>query len=94
MSRWFLQVLVGSFNAVLGLARIGDVQSVQRPAKVRHAIVAENAALVDTKHAILVAVKRYRLTPSFKVSCGPCNVSHRDFCAGPTVTSHSRWKQS
>ena len=59
-------------DPALGLARIGtddvDVQRVQRAAKLRHAITAQRALMIDAEHAVLVAVKSHRLAPSFEIS--------------------------
>src|SRR6516165_10187343 len=61
-------------HPALRLARIGandvDVQSVQRAAKLSHTVAAKRAPLVDTKHAMLVAVESDRLAPGFEVSTG------------------------
>ena len=39
----------------------------QRATKLGHAITAQRARMVDPKHAMLVAVKRHRLAPGFKI---------------------------
>jgi hypothetical protein len=70
---------VRSLDPTLGLARIGtddvDVQSVQCAPKLGHAVAAQRARLVDTKHPTLVAVKCHRLAPGFEGSAGRVEIS-------------------
>jgi hypothetical protein len=43
---------------------------VQGTPELGHPVAAQCAPLVDTKHAVLVAVKRYRLAPGFEIGAG------------------------
>ena len=69
-----LQGLVRALDPALGLARIGaddvDVERVQRPAELGHAVAAKRAWLVDPEDAVLVAVERDRLAPGLQISAG------------------------
>ena len=69
-----LQGLVRPLDPALRLARIGaddvDVERVQRPAELGHAVAAERARVVDPEHAMLVAVEGDRLAPGLQIGAG------------------------
>src|SRR5277367_855362 len=69
-----LQGPVGTLNPALGLARIGtddvDVQRMQRPAELGHAVAFDRARAVDPEDAVLVAVECDRLAMRLEIfSC-------------------------
>jgi len=65
---------VRSLDPALRLARIGanyvNVECVERPTKLGHAVAAERTIMVAPEDAVLVAVKCDRLAPGFKVGAG------------------------
>src|SRR5271163_4576155 len=66
-----LQGPVGTLNPALGLARIGtddvDVQRMQRPAELGHAVAFDRARAVDPEDAVLVAVECDRLAMRLEI---------------------------
>ena len=66
-----LQRLVRTLDPPLRRARIGaddvDVQGVQCPAELGHAVTAQRARMVDPEHPMLVAVERDRLAPGLQI---------------------------
>jgi len=65
---------VRTLDPAFRLARIGaddvDVERVERPAELGHAVTAQRARVVDAKHPVLVAIERHRLAPGLQVSAG------------------------
>src|SRR5271163_4120808 len=81
-----LQGPVGTLNPALGLARIGtddvDVQRMQRPAELGHAVAFDRARAVDPEDAVLVAVECDRLALRLDVVAHPAQPLWRDALAG------------
>ena len=69
-----LQRAMGPFHAAFGLRGVGtndvDIQRVQRPAKLGHAIAGGGILLVDPEYAMLVGVERHRLAIALQISAG------------------------
>jgi hypothetical protein len=74
---------VRPLDPALGLARIGaddvDVQRLQRAAKLRHAVAANRARMIDAEYPVLAAVKRHRLTPGLEVGAGRIEIGKGRF---------------
>src|SRR6266446_4495352 len=73
-----LQGLVGTLDAALCLRRVGaqnvDVEGVQSPSELGHAVALDSARTIDPKDAVLVAVERDRLAMRLKILAGRLKV--------------------
>src|SRR6266851_3219468 len=73
-----LQGLVGTLDAALCLRRVGaqnvDVEGVQSPSELGHAVALDSARTIDPKDAVLVAVERDRLAMRLEVLAGRLKV--------------------
>src|SRR6266478_1071102 len=73
-----LQGLVGTLDPTLCLRRVGaqnvDVEGVQSPSELGHAVALDRARAVDPKDAVLVAVERDRLAMRLKILAGRLKV--------------------
>src|ERR1700722_2095710 len=73
-----LQGLVGALDAALRLRCVGaknvDVEGVQRPPELGHAVALDGPGAVDPKDAVLVAVERYRFAMRLEILAGRLEV--------------------
>src|SRR5260221_13169800 len=73
-----LQRSIGTLHTTLGLRGVGanavDVQRVQSPAELGHAIAADRILPVDPEHAVLVGVERHRFAMALQISSRSCKI--------------------
>src|SRR5216684_3170007 len=73
-----MQRAIGALHTTLGLRGVGandvDVQRVQSPAELGHAITADRILAVDPKHTVLVGIERHRLAMALQISPCRCKI--------------------
>jgi hypothetical protein len=78
LDQTILQGLVGALDAALRLRRVGaqnvNVERVQRPSELGHAVAIDRAGVIDPEDAVLVAVERHRFAVRLEILAGRLEV--------------------